>query len=206
MIGNSILKNLKENYSKEIKTGEDAIGETAFMRRQILVGDIELDTGAAVEAVIRFWNQIDDENELAPDDREPIKIFIDSCGGDLGATFTIIDAIKMSKTPVYTINVGCALSGGFFTLLAGHKRFAYPHAAFLFHEGSISTQGATSGQFENQAQFYKRQLAKIKDFVLEHTNISEEEYNEIKREDIWYDSDEAIEKGIIDEVLTSLIN
>ena len=131
-------------------------------------------------------------------------IYIDSCGGSLTDTLTIIDSIKLSKTPIYTICVGTAYSGGFFVFISGHKRIAYPHASFLFHEGSTGTSG-TSGQFENYTAFYRKQLNQLEQIVLKNTSISEEEYKNIKKDDIWYDTIDGIEKGFIDEIAKELI-
>ncbi len=88
--------------------------------------------------------------------------------------------------------------------ISGHKRIAYPHASFLFHEGSTSN-GGTSSQFENYTAFYKKQLAQLKEIVLDNTNLTEEEYQNIKKDDIWYDVTDGIEKGFIDEVAKEFI-
>lgn len=173
-------------------------------RRMLFLDEIDTGVGSMVDSLIRFYNIMDEENNIPIESREPIKIYINSPGGLLTETFTMIDAIKMSKTPVWGIVTGTAYSGGFFTLLACHKRLAYPHASFLFHEGATET-GGTSGQFENYAAFYKRELGKLKELVLDRTNITEEEYNTIKRDDIWYDTEEAITKGIINEIVTEII-
>ena len=199
-----ILEMLKDNKKEVIKGFSDVINENACYKRNVFVGDIEPEVGESVEAIIRFYNQLDDEMDIAVEDREPIKIIIDSNGGDVCATFTMIDAIKMSKTPVWGINIGSAYSGGFFTLISCHKRIAYPHSSFLFHEGSTAA-GGTSGQFENFGAFYRKQLAQLKKLVIENTKITEEEYSDIKKDDIWYDADEALEKGIIDEIAKELI-
>ena len=194
-----LVEKLKENYGEAIKSFSNVIEMNSYFQREMILGDIDPDVGESVEAFIRFFNQVDDDLGLPVEERQPIKIFIDSCGGDLCATLTMIDAIDASVTPIWTINIGTAQSGGFFTLISGHKRFAYPHASFLFHEGSTAT-GGTSGQFENYTAFYKKQLASLRELVVGKTNISEEEYDKIKREDIWYDTKDALEKGIIDEI------
>ena len=167
-------KGLNEQLKDNIKNFSNVIELNSYFKREIILGDIEPDTGEGVEAFIRFFNQLDDENNIPIEERQPIKIYIDSGGGDLFATLTIIDAIKMSKTPVWGINIGVALSGGFFTLISCHKRFAYPNSTFLFHEGSTATSG-TSGQFENFSAFYKKQLQQLKTITIGNTNISEEE-------------------------------
>ena len=199
-----LLEILPNNVKKDVKTFEDIVELDGALRREIYLYDIIEGTGSSIDGYIRFWNQYDESHNIPIEERKPIKIYINSCGGSLTETFTIIDAIKSSKTPVWTIAAGCAYSGGFFTFICGHKRFAYPHASFLFHEGSTQT-GGTSGQFANYAAFYQRQLNQLKDIVLENTNITEDGYREIKKDDIWYDVEEGIEKGFIDEVVKEFI-
>ena len=199
-----IIPALTTNVKEDIKTFEDLINLDGSLRREVYLYDITPGTGASVDGYIRFWNQYDEEKQIPIECREPIKLYIDSCGGSLDDTFTIIDSIQMSKTPIIAICIGAAYSGGFFTFISAPTRIAYPHASFLFHEGATST-GGTAGQFENYAQFYKRQLEKLKDIVVKHTNITEEEYKEIKKDDIWYDVQEGIEKGFIDKVAEEFI-
>ena len=152
------------------------------LNRQLHIGEIDAFVGDSVDSYIRFFNRQDDEDNIPIEERKPIKIFIDSPGGDLVATFTMINAIKLSKTPVYTINIGAAYSGGFFIFLAGHKRFAYELSSFLFHEGSTGTSG-DAGKFRNFADFYKKELDKLKSIVLKYTKISDEEYEKHIKDD-----------------------
>ena len=190
---------ISNNVKEDVKNFEDLINLDGAARREAYIYDITSGTGTTIDGYIRFWNAYDKKHNIPVEDRTPIKLYIDSCGGNLTDTFTIIDSIKLSKTPVYCICLGTAYSGGFFIFISGHKRIAYPHASFLFHEGSTST-GGTSGQFANYAAFYKKQLDQLKQVVLENTNLTEEEYQNIKKDDIWYDVAEGVEKGFIDEV------
>lgn len=199
-----LFNTMADNVKEDIKSFEDLVNLDGYLKREVYLGDISYGTGTNVDGFIRFWNDYDDKHNIPIEERKPIKLYIDSGGGSLSDTFTIIDSIKLSKTPVWTICTGIAYSGGFFTFINGHKRFAYPRASFLFHEGSTSN-GGTSSQFENYTAFYKKQLEQLKDIVLENTNISEEEYQTIKKEDIWYDVKDGIEKGFIDVILKELI-
>ena len=199
-----LMDAMGDNVKKDMKSFEDFINLDGSARREIYVYDINPGVGGSVDGYIRFWNSVDDRKNIPIEEREPIKIYIDSCGGSLSDTLTIIDSIKMSKTPIIGICIGAAYSGGFFIFISCQKRIAYPHASFLFHEGSTST-GGTSGQFANYAAFYKKQLDQLKDIVLENTNISEDEYKDIKKDDIWQDVKEGIEKGFIDEVAKELM-
>lgn len=199
-----IVSSMVDNVKEDIKSFEDLVNIDGSINREIYIYDITPGLGPSIDGYIRFWNTQDEKNNIPVEERKPIKIYIDSCGGCLDDTFTIIDAIKMSKTPIIGITVGNAYSGGFFIFISCPKRYAYPHATFLFHEGATQT-GGTAGQFANYAAFYKRQLDMLKDIVISNTNITEEEYKEIKKDDIWYDAKEGIEKGFVDKILEELI-
>lgn len=174
------------------------------VNRHMHLGAIACDVADAVDNYIRFFNKQDEQNNIPIEKRKPIKIYIDSTGGDIMGTLTIIDSIKQSKTPVWTINTGQAYSGGFFCFIAGHKRISYPNASFLFHEGSTGTF-ADANKFNNWADFYKKILKRLRNITLEFTNINEEEYNEHQKDDWWFFAEEALEKGICDEISTELI-
>jgi len=198
-----ILETLKNNH-EGIRDFDAALELYSTWDRVLLVGDIDPKVGEAVETMIRFWNRVDAEEGTPIEKRKPIVIYVDSNGGDLDATFTIIDAIRISKTPVWTVNIGCAFSGGFFTYIAGHRRLAYPHSTFLYHEGSTG-QIADAGKFQNFAAFYKVRLGMLKDIVLEYTKVSPELYEEKRRDDWWITAQEALELGIVDEIIDEFV-
>lgn len=200
-----ITEIIKEKIMEDnVKDFNDIITFKNASDREVFLSAIMDGTGYYVDNCIRYWNKYDDEHNIPIEERKPIKIYIDSVGGSLLDTFIMIDSIKLSKTPVWTIALGCVYSGGFFTFIVGHKRFAYNHASFLYHEGSI-TVGGTAGQFENQSAFYKRQLAQLKDIVTQNTSITEEEYETIKKDDVWYTVEDGIEKGFVDEIMKEFI-
>lgn len=172
--------------------------------RQLYIGDITEGVGIAVDTVIRFWNKYDEDHNIQSTDRKPIRIYIDSPGGSLTDTLTVIDAIKLSKTPVYTICVGCAYSGGFFIFISGHKRYCYPNSTFLYHEGSTAN-GGDAGKFRNFAEFYDKQLEVLKQITISNTNIDEELYEKHRRDDWWMLASEALNLGVCDEILKELI-
>ena len=117
----------------------------------------------------------------------------------------MIDAISMSKTPVWTICVGNAYSGGFFTFIAGHKRIAYPMSSFMFHEGSTNSGTVDAGKFRNYADFYSRQMELLKKVTLKYTKISEEDYEHHRKDDWWFFAEEGIQYGFVDEIAKELI-
>lgn len=200
-----LIKELEGNKDKEVKSFDQLVDYyQSFNDRNIVIGEIGYEIAIAVDSIIRFWNKVDEEADLAVEERKPIKIYLHSPGGFLTSTFTMIDAIKMSKTPVYTIAIGETYSGGFFTFLAGHKKFAYPHAFFLYHEGATAN-GGDANKFRNFAKFYEVQLNQLRQVVLDNSSISEEEYEKHIKDDWWLTAEEAVKYGIADDILTELI-
>ena len=185
-------------------TFEDMINYDCALNREIFVSGIGDGTGTMMDTLIRYWNREDEKNNIPVEERKPIKVYIDSPGGSLTDAFTVSDSIRMSKTPVWGICTGIAYSGGFIILISCHKRIGYPLSSYLFHEGQTKSSG-TASQFENYTAFYKRQLLQLKDLVIEKTNITEDEYASIKKDDVWYDAKDGIEKGFVDEIIEELI-
>ena len=196
---NSLVESEKDNYDFT-----DIVDLHNGINRHMHLGVIDNDIADAIDNYIRFFNKQDEQENIPIEKRKPIKLYIDSIGGDIMGTLTIIDSIRQSNTPVITINTGQAYSGGFFCFIAGHKRISYPNASFLFHEGSTGTF-ADANKFNNWADFYKKILRRLRAVTLEFTNITEEEYNEHQKDDWWFFAEEALEKGICDEISKELI-
>ena len=182
----------------------DIIDLSNGLNRNIVLTDIDASIADSVNSYIQFFNRIDQEKKIDVNKRTPIKIYIDSNGGSLTACFTIIDAITMSKTPVWTINIGKVYSAGFFIFITGHKRFAYPNSSFLFHEGSTGIY-QDANKFKNYADFYKQQLEQLRAITLEHTQIEPEEYDKHVKDDWWFDVNEALKYGVTDKISYKLI-
>ena len=68
-------------------------------------------------------------------ERVPIKLYINSTGGDVYSGYGLISAITSSLTPIYTINQGTCASMAFLIFIAGNKRYSMKNSMFLMHEG-----------------------------------------------------------------------
>lgn len=199
---NGVIEGLFEK--RDTDSLDKVLNNFEAKNRGFYLAEIEDDTGIALDMWIRFWNKLDEENEVPINEREPIKVYISSYGGVLTATLTCIDAIKNSKTPVWTINTGTAYSGGFFIAISGHKRYSYPNSSFLFHEGSTG-MGGDANKFQNFADFYKRQRNRLKSIVLDYTKVTSEEYDAKSKDDWWFMADEALSYGLTDEIINEVI-
>lgn len=148
--------------------------------------------------------QQDNENEKEKKnfERKPIRIYVNSGGGDVYDMWALIDIIEKSKTPIYTYCTGYAMSAGFKIFLAGHKRFATRHATFMFHQMSSIESGKYQDLVEakKELDFTNKQ---IEQYVIEKTNISQDYIDNIRKtkQDVYIHSDEALKLGFIDEIV-----
>lgn len=138
------------------------------------------------------------------EERQPIRLYIDSPGGDLISGFAIVGAIKASKTPVYTINVGQWSSMAFLIGICGHRRFSLPNMTFLMHDGDLNMSGSTN-KTQDKMKFTQRfEEEVVKTHVLTHSNMTSREYDAISRVEYFMLPEDALERGFIDEIVTDI--
>lgn len=137
------------------------------------------------------------------EERIPIKVYIDSPGGDVCALWTVIKAIEISKTPVFTINYCTAYSAAADLLAAGHKRFAFPGTNIMVHSGSCMYAG-TVEQADNMKKYFDNLGKKLTDYFLAHTKVEPKLYKKKAPYDWYLDEDEALKYGIIDTIITDI--
>lgn len=190
---------------REILTDGGMIEELFYLqdlqqRKLFLNSEINPYTVADIIKHIMQFNAEDRETE--PENREPILLYITSVGGDVDSGFALIDVIKTSKTPVYTVNIGFQYSMGFLIGLAGHKRFAFENSKFLMHDGSqlVYNSGAKA---RDQMEFQRRAEDRIKQYVISNSKLTEEMYDEKFRVEWYMFADEALEYGFTDEIVGS---
>ena len=136
--------------------------------------------------------------------RTPIKLYLNTYGGDVYEGFSLVDAILTSETPVYTYNMGMCASMGFMIYIAGHKRFTLPHAIFVHHEGQTGDYDST-GKFLDVADFVKRHNAEVvKSYVLAQTKITDKTFTEHARTEWYMLPEDAIELGVAHHIAKSI--
>lgn len=143
------------------------------------------------------------DNNIPVEDRIPIKILLNTPGGYLTETYSLIDVMLSSKTPIITVNVGTAYSGGFLVLIAGSKRYSLKHSKAMVHTGSGGTQG-TFEQVEEQQKMYRKQIDEMGLYILEQTKIDDKMFKKNKSKDWYMDIDEQICFGVINSVVEDL--
>lgn len=160
-------------------------------------------TSRLVEAIINI-NREDTANKIPPAERVPIRLYINSPGGDITEGFALVSAIELSKTPVWTINVGAWCSMAFLIGITGHKRLSMPSMTFLMHEGMAFAGGAAS-KMQDRAKFDERfKDDVIKRHILKHSKMDSETYDASERVELYMLPEDALEYGFIDEIVTDI--
>lgn len=144
-----------------------------------------------------------EDKDLPVEQRKPIKIFINSNGGDLDSTLAFIGLVEISKTPIWTINACWAYSAAGLILMAGHKRFALPNTECLIHSGS-GQLGGTFDQTTEQMKNYKILVDKMRDFILAKTKIDQKLFKKNSAKDWYIYTDEMLDYGIVDKIVDNL--
>jgi ATP-dependent Clp protease protease subunit len=157
-----------------------------------------------IQEIVQHIYRYNKEDSGKPvEERLPIKLYINCYGGDLVACNSIIDTMDLSKTPVYTYNLGKAFSAGGLILMAGHKRYTYKNSVVLIHQGSTGASG-TTGQVIDQVEFQKRQEERVKAYILGKTTITPEQYKDKYKEEWFFFGDESIAFGVTDELISEI--
>ncbi|KAL1991585.1 hypothetical protein VTN49DRAFT_4893 [Thermomyces lanuginosus] len=167
-----------------------------------LNGEIDDTVSASIVAQLLFLE--------ADNPEKPIHLYINSPGGSVTAGLAIYDTMRYIASPVSTICVGQAASMGSLLLCGGEpgKRYSLPHSSIMMHQPS----GGRFGQATDIAIHAKEilrvrtQLNKIYERHLTgKKKLTLEEIDKMIERDYFMGAEEALELGIIDEILDQRI-
>ena len=172
-----------------------------FEDRIIFLGSpISDDVANAVMAQLLCLQSMDADRQ--------IDIYINSPGGSFTALTAIYDTMRYIKPDIQTTCLGQAASAAAVLLAAGTKgkRLALPNSRILIHQPAISGEGTygQSSDLEIQAKEILRIRALMEHMIAENTGQSVEQVSRDVERDKYLTAQEAIEYGLIDEVLPSL--
>ena len=111
--------------------------------------------------------------------------------------------IELSKTPIIGVAMGLVASAASLIYLSCHVRLALKSSYFILHKGSA----ALSGDFDNimnSIDDYKREVEKMANHILEHSNCTREEVESHIGRDWYIRAPEALEKGLVDQIVTDI--
>ncbi|CAB4564787.1 unannotated protein [freshwater metagenome] len=134
-----------------------------------------------------------------------IVMYINSPGGSFTAMTAIYDTMQYIRPQIQTVCLGQAASAAAVLLAAGApgKRLALPNARVLIHQPSSGGDRGQASDIEIMAQEIARMREWLEETLSRHSNRSQEQVNkDIDRDKILSAAD-ALEYGLIDQVLTS---
>jgi ATP-dependent Clp protease protease subunit len=165
------------------------------------------------ERIIFLGTQVDDQianliiaqllHLESEDPDKDIDLYINSPGGHVYAGLAIYDTMQFIKPDVRTICVGIAMSMGAVLLAGGAegKRMALPNSKILLHQVWGGYQGQAS-DIEIHARETIALKRKLEEIVSHHTKQDEEKVRKDMDRDFFMTSEESVEYGIIDRVIT----
>jgi ATP-dependent Clp protease protease subunit len=167
------------------------------------------------DRIVMVGSAIDDEVanvvvaqllHLESDDPDKdISLYVNSPGGDVYAGLAIYDTMTFVKPDVRTICVGIAMSMGAVLLAAGArgKRSALPNAKILIHQVWTGQFGGQASDVEIRAREVLDLKKRVESILADHTGQPLDRVSQDTDRDHFMTAPEAVEYGLIDEVLTS---
>ncbi|MBF4616845.1 ATP-dependent Clp protease proteolytic subunit [Clavibacter sp. VKM Ac-2873] len=138
-----------------------------------------------------------------------IVMYINSPGGSFTAMTAIYDTMQYVSPQIQTVCLGQAASAAAVLLAGGApgKRLALPNARVLIHQPATGeSSGGQASDIEIQAAEIMRMRSWLEDTLATHTNRDRDQINRDIERDKILGADEALEYGLIDQVLTSRKN
>ena len=140
----------------------------------------------------------------ADDPDKDIFLYINSPGGSITAGMAIYDTMQYIKCDVSTICIGMAASMGAFLLAAGTKgkRKALPNAEMLIHQPSVGGIGGQATDVQIHAEHLINTKKKMNKILAERTGQTVKKVTADTERDNYLSAQDALEYGIIDEIIT----
>src|SRR5689334_22277504 len=138
------------------------------------------------------------------DPEKDISLYINSPGGSIYAGLAIYDTMQFIKPEVQTICCGIAMSMGSLLLTGGApgKRMSLPNSRILIHQPSGGFEGQST-DIEIHAREIIKTRKRIDEIYALHTGQTVEQVHTDMERDRFFNPDQAVEYGLIDQVISS---
>lgn len=176
------------------ENGADIVADKFLQTRSIMLSG-EIDKESA-EKVIKQMLILEAESD------EPIRIFINSPGGDVDAGFAIYDMAKFIKNEVFMIGMGLIASAATLVLLAvpAERRLGLPNSSYLIHQPMSRMEGVAT-DIEIYTKQLERTRDRLNDIISSQTGQSLDIVKRDTDRDYWLDAKEALSYGLISKVV-----
>ncbi|MBQ5391729.1 MAG: ATP-dependent Clp protease proteolytic subunit [Spirochaetales bacterium] len=185
----------KENKNEQNMNAAGQYDKLLKTRSLLLSGEINKDSADKL---------IKDLLVLEAESSDPVRIFINSPGGDVDAGFAIYDMVRFVTCPVIMIGMGLVASAASLILLAvpAERRIGLPNSSYLIHQ-PLSEMKGNATDIEIHAMQLEKMKAKINCIIAEATGMSLDTVTADTDRDHWLDASEAQKYGLISRVVES---
>ena len=161
----------------------------------LLSGEIDDNTANIVIAELLYLDSINNDD---------ISLYINSPGGSVSAGMAIFDTMNYIKSDVSTICIGMAASMAAFLLACGKsgKRYCLPNSEVMIHQPLGGVQGQAT-EIKIVAERIIKLKNKLNQILWEKTNKKLSEIEKDTDREYYMNSQEALEYGIIDKIITT---
>jgi ATP-dependent Clp endopeptidase proteolytic subunit ClpP len=128
-----------------------------------------------------------------------IYLHINSFGGSVFAGLSIIDTIISNKIPIISIVEGSAASAATIISVVCSQRIIRPNSFMLIHQLSSGFWGKME-EIKDEFINLKKLTKKLKGIYKQHTLIEKDQLKNLLKRDLWLDSNECLEYGLVDKV------
>ena len=175
--------------------GDDLASRLLKSRSVLLSGEINK---RLAERVIKQLILLEEAGD------DPIRVFIDSPGGDADAGYAIFDMLRFVNPPVVTIGMGLVASAAAIVLLAAprERRIGLPNSHYLIHQPLSGIRGVAT-EIEIHARELEKLRAKINQMIAEETGQSLDKVERDTDRDYWLSADEAQEYGLVSRIIAN---
>lgn len=168
--------------------------EAFLAKRQILFqGDVDSEMQARITRLILYLNTIDD--------KQPITLLIDSCGGQTKLSLSICDAIEQSRAVVTGLVVADAFSAAFRILQSCHRRLAYPRARLQFHAPAIDGIRIDDDRWDQYITDLRGLNEEQLHVYAKRSKQSMRQLRKWSKEEEFFSAAKALKLGFIDELV-----
>ena len=190
--GGLITPTILEERSLNV-VGYDIFSRLQLDRILFLGSAINEDVANIINAQLLYLNSIGEDD---------IKMFINSPGGSVIDGLAIYDVMNFVNPDVSTYCMGMCASMGSILVSSGTKgkRYTLPNGEIMIHQVSSWAEGQCS-DIQIRAQHTKRLQNKLYGILSDNTGKSFEEIEKDADRDHWFTAEEAVEYGLIDEVI-----
>ena len=188
------------------------INPSIIEERQLNVAQMDVFSRLMMDRIIFLGTEVNDYTAnviqaqlLYLDSSDPgkdVSIYINSPGGSVYAGLGIYDTMQYISSDVATICTGMAASMAAVLLVAGEKgkRFALKHSRVMIHQPMGGAQGQAS-DIEITAREIKKLKSELYNIIADHSGQSFERVERDSDRDYWMTAEEALQYGMIDQVL-----